>query len=85
MDWSKLDASLAGALADEQAHRKYSVFVHLTVDVGPDVLAELGVEASGNGRVRTATVSADDVDRLSEQEWVSQLRMSTSLNLATEG
>ena len=85
MDWSKLDAGLAGALAGEEAPRRYAVFVHLADDVAPEVLAQLGVEASGEGRVRTATVSWADVDRLSDQEWVSQLRMSTTLNLAGEG
>ena len=82
MDWSKLDAGLAGALAGEEAPVRFAVFVHLTHGAGPDVLAQLGIEASGEGRVRTANVSAAEVDRLSHQAWVSQLRISTTLNLA---
>lgn len=85
MDWSKVDAGLAGALTGGGGSSRYAVFVHLTAGAGADVLAELGVEASGEGRIRTATLSASEVELLSDQDWVSRLTASTTLGLAGEG
>jgi len=79
MDWSKVDAGLAAALADDPPAPPMAVFLHLTEPVEPERIEELGVDAAGEGLVRTATVSPEDVDRLSEQAWVSQLRLSRSL------
>ncbi len=85
MNWSKVDAGLASALTDEGGPRRYAVFVHLAADADADVLADLGLEASGEGRIRTASVSAAEVDLLSDQEWVTRLTISTTLRLAGEG
>lgn len=78
MDWSKVDAALAAALADDGGQR-CTVLVHLTADVEPDLLKALGVSAAGEGLVRTATVSPTEVERLSDQPWVSLLRLSRRL------
>jgi len=84
MDWSKVDAGLAGALADDDAGRRYAVFVHLDPEADPEVLGALGVAAAGRGAVRTATVSAADVARLTDEAGVRHLRLSTPLHL-TDG
>jgi len=79
MDWSKVDAGLAGALADDDASQRYDVFVHLAPGADPDVLVALGVVAPGEGAVRTARVSVADVARLTDQEGVRLVRLSGRL------
>ena len=82
MDWSKLDAALAAELAESpEASGRYAVFVHLAGQVQPPRLAELGLDVAGEGRVRTATVSWTDVDRLSEQADVHHIALSRRLGL----
>ena len=83
LDWSKVDAALAGALADADAagSARLAVFVHVDVDRAEvSLLEELGVRASGGG-VCTGTVSPDGVDRLTDQSWVSRVRLSAPLRL----
>ena len=67
MQWAKLDAGLAAALADDDGARRYLVFIH-----------------GSEGPVRTATVSAADIDRLSDGDDVRQLRLSRRLELSDE-
>jgi len=76
MDWSKVDAALAGALADDDGSHRHAVFVHLAPDAAPDAGPDLGV-----GPVRTATLSRSEIDRLSEQAWVGRVRLSRPLGL----
>lgn len=86
VDYGKLDTGLAIALdevGDERAPR-LPVFVH--VDAGDpearrDALADLGVAGPLQGGIATATLSADQVRRLSERPWVLQLRLGTPLEL----
>ncbi len=82
MDWSKLDAGLAGALADGKAGDRYVVFVHLVPTADPAAAPDLQGASTGDGSVRTAMVSAEDVDRLSERAHVSQIRLSRTLGLS---
>ena len=81
MDWSKVDAALAGALAEGAAADRYVVFVHLdpAADLKPP--AERPGAPAGDGPVRTATVSAAEVDQLSERADVRHLRLSRTLDL----
>lgn len=81
VDWSKVDAGLAAALAAEHPISHHAVFVHLDPGSDPDVLAELGVEVFGAGDLRTATLTAAEVDELSELACVSGLRLSRPLGL----
>lgn len=84
MDWSKLDAGLAAALdgpGDVDGSRRYVVFVHLGAGVPAERLADLGLEAATPSKVGTATLSAGEIDRLSEQAWVTGMRLSRSLRL----
>ncbi len=83
MDWSKVDAALAGALADagDPGERLLPVFVH--VDAGradPSILADLDVQPEGGG-VRTGMVSPDGVDHLTDQPWVTRVQLSGPLRL----
>lgn len=85
MEWSKVDAGLAGALAEEDTDGSFVVFVHLAADADPDVLREAGIEAVGSGSILTATVTAGEVERLTEVAGVRQLRLSRPLGPAGRG
>ena len=86
MNWSKVDATLAGALADagadDRAQRRLAVFI----DVDPEavdltVLAGLDVRKPEAGDVCTATLSATEVERLTDETWVRRVRSSGRLRL----
>ena len=91
MDWSKVDASLAGALAGHgwpgadaarDAERRLSVFVHIDADrADQSLLAELALGTSSTGDVRTGDLTPADVARLTEQPWVTRVRLSGPLRL----
>lgn len=82
MDWSKLDAGLAAAVAeDEDPTRLFVVFVHLDPE-GDGVLAAAGIDAAGEGQVRTATLSALQVATLSDRDQVRRLVLSLPLRLS---
>lgn len=86
MDFSKLDAALAGALEPpprQSPDPELLVFVHVQPDeVDRRELARLGVRADSMvGSVATATLSPEQIDELSEQPWVRQIRLSQSLKL----
>ncbi len=84
MDWSKLDAGLAAAVAeDADPTRRFVVFVHLDPE-GGEVLTGAGIDAAGEGLVRTATVSALQVATLSDQDQVRRLVLSRPLRLADQ-
>lgn len=82
MDWSKVDAGLAAALAEDKGPaRRFVVFVHLDPQAGGR-LGDAEVEAAGEGPVRTATVSAEQVAALSDQGQVRRLVLSQPMRLA---
>ena len=84
MDWSKLDAGLAAAVAeDADPTRRFVVFVHLDPE-GGGVLTAAGVDAAGEGQVRTATLSALQVATLSDRDQVRRLVLSLPLRLADQ-
>lgn len=91
MDWSKVDPALAVELVDatggdEEAQRRMAVFVYLDVArADSDLLAEMGVEAPESGGIGTGTVSADDVRRLTDQPWVTRVRLSVPLQFMGDG
>jgi len=82
VNWSKIDAALAGALeqADKSAGARLPVFVQLHSGLSPPdsrTLSELGVcGAGGQSGVATANLSRQEVDTLSEQPWVRRLLLS---------
>lgn len=84
MDWSKVDATLAAALADAGADDscRLPVFVHLDADAAdPSFLDELPLAPPGERGICTGTLSAADVDRLTEQPWVRSIGLSGPLRL----
>ncbi len=84
MDWSKLDAGLAAALAeDADPTRRFVVFVHLDPE-GGGMLTGAGIDAAGEGQVRTATLSARQVATLSDRNQVRRLVLSFPLRLADQ-
>jgi len=81
MDWAKIDAALAGALADGDDSDRYVVFVH-RVPGAPTSVGATWEVVPGEGLVSTATLSESELDRLSEQAWVGRLGLSRPLGLA---
>lgn len=92
MNYGKLDAALAAALAatggaeDETEAPDLTVFVHLVDDVPAsdrEVLAGLGLAgATGSeGAVCTATLTTVQVAKLSDQPSVRRLQLSARLRL----
>lgn len=84
MDWSKVDAALAGALADvgDPDARCLPVFVHVDVEEAEEtLLATLDVHGSAPGGIGTGTLSAAAVDRLTDQPWVTRIALSGPLRL----
>ena len=86
MDWGKVDAALAGALSDAEADagRLLPVFVHLdAASADRSLLASLRLDPPGEESVCTATLSAADVERLTDQPWVKRLGLSGPLQLSS--
>lgn len=90
MNHAKLDAMLAAAVdesGDPEA-RELIVFVDLEDDAiarATGSFERFGLGGGGDrGGVRTAMLSVRDVDELSEQPWVSRLRLAQRLNLADD-
>jgi len=83
MDWSKVDAALAAALDDDDASRRHTVFIHLAPQADPRGLVALGVDPTGEGSVRTATLSAAEIGRLSDRAEVDHIRISRPLRPST--
>lgn len=84
MDYRKIDAALAAALADIQSpdDPAFEVFVHADHPPGPEDLAflqNLGVRAETGGMIFTARLSAKAVDLLSNEHWVRQIRLTRRL------
>lgn len=85
MDWSKLDAALAAAMAEEGGSQRLDIFVHLDPGAADrQVLARFDVRGADAGEVCTATLSPTQVDELSSLPWVRRLRLSSRLRLAGE-
>jgi hypothetical protein len=86
MDYRKIDAALATALA--QTHAKdgpaFTVFVHAAYPPGPEEKAVLeghGVSAgAGSRNIFTATLSPRAIDELTERPWVRSVRLSSQLH-----
>jgi len=83
VDWGKVDAPLASALAGASAEEPLSVFVQIDRtrgDVDRDVLDRLGLDPEP-AEVSTATLSPSQLDALTDEEWVLYVRLSGRLRL----
>lgn len=95
MDFAKVDASLAAALAapGADAHaggERLTVFVHLADDVGTaerEALARLGLDRAGDpeAATTTATLTPAQVAALSERPSVRRMQLSERLRLRRHG
>jgi hypothetical protein len=78
MDYDKLDAALALTLERaEDPDQRFPVFVQAKqpgATVPADLVGRFGTAAVG--RVHTAMLTRDDIDRLSEEPWVESLQLS---------
>ena len=86
MDWGKVDAPLASALAGASGDEPLSVFVQIDqsrAKLDGDVLDRLGLGRDLNG-LSTATLSPAQVDALTDQDWVLYVRLSGRLRLLRE-
>ncbi|MGI8984762.1 MAG: hypothetical protein ACR2HM_09575 [Acidimicrobiales bacterium] len=86
MDWRKVDAPLASALAGAPADEPLSVFVHIDparADIDRTELDRLGLGHDPAG-VSTAALSPSHVDALTDVDWVLSLRLSGRLRLLWE-
>ena len=84
VDWSKVDAALAGALAEMAHSGEHLLTVFIEMDAGradESVLGRLGVDRAAATTVCTATLSTADLDQLTELPWVTRLRLSRPLRL----
>jgi hypothetical protein len=83
VDWGKVDAPLASALAGASPDEPLSVFVQIDAsrgDVDGDALDRLGLGRDA-ADVSTATLSPAQLDALTDQDWVRYVRLSGRLRL----
>jgi len=76
----KLDPALQIALDSQSG--PYTVFVHVTADIGEDaqkLLADLHAFAPPSSSLYVATLSAEAIDELSERDWVKFIRLARQL------
>jgi hypothetical protein len=93
VDWSKVDAALAGAL-EGAGDRRLAVFVQVfTGQAGQAVLAEWRLDPGGPAgpagpggptgtaglATATAVLSAEEVAELTDQPWVARIQLSQRL------
>jgi len=83
VDWRKVDAPLASALAGAAADEPLSVFVKIDRsrgEVDEEALDRLGLGPDAAG-TSTATLSPAQVDALTDEDWVLHVRLSGQLRL----
>jgi hypothetical protein len=85
MQYKKLDPALTTLIsADTNKPGQYTVFVHTDGnldDSAGETLLNLGARPVGDERrLFTANLSRDDVDTLSDKEWVKYVRLSQQLH-----
>jgi hypothetical protein len=76
VDWSKVDAALASAMSDAGDSDRFVVFVHLTGPVGSEELLRAGLQPEDQGAIRTASLTAASLERLTEEAWVRRIELS---------
>ena len=84
MDWRKVDAPLASALAGTQGDEALPVFVQVDRSrADADALDRLGL-GRDPGDLGTASLSPKQLDALTDQDWVLFVRLSGRLRLLAE-
>ncbi|MDD1683452.1 MAG: hypothetical protein LUO98_06425 [Methanoregula sp.] len=88
MDRKKIDSALAVALMSSAPAGKdrFSVFIEMADPVaGPEqlFLKELGIlNARPGATIVTATLSKDSIAALSDQPWISRIRLARKMKFA---
>lgn len=78
MDWAKVDAPLASALAGADEEDELTVFVHLDLErADAATLERLGLD----GAVSTASLRPAEVAALTDEECIRQVRLARRLRL----
>lgn len=78
MDWAKVDAALASALAGAADDDQLAVFVHVdSRRAGEATLKRLGLD----GAVSTATLRPAEVAALTDEPCIRQIRLARRLRL----
>jgi hypothetical protein len=79
MDYRKLDGALAAMLDDRANRERLSVFVRTQSQLPPEAtsrLKEYGIDAGDGMTVLSGDLSPEQVDALSEQPWVTSIRLA---------
>ena len=84
MDWRKVDAPLASALAGTPGDEALPVFVQVDRSrADADALDRLGL-GRDPGDLGTASLSPQQLDTLTDQDWVLFVRLSGRLRLLVD-
>lgn len=84
MDWRKVDAPLASALAGAPGDEALPVFVQIDRSrADAEALDRLGL-GRDPADLATASLSPEQLDTLTDQEWVLYVRLSGRLRLLVE-
>lgn len=81
MDWAKVGARLAAAMADAPA-ADTPIPVAVSVDrdrCAPEALQRLGIGGPGGGQVGSASLSPAQVSALTDEPWVRRVDLSAPL------
>lgn len=87
MDYKKIDAALAGTLkdADDPRERRFILFIKTFRVLSHDeanILKALGAKGDVNDQLFTATLSLNEIDELSEYDWIQSIRLSRKLHFS---
>lgn len=84
MDWAKVDAPLASALAGAPGEEPLPVFVQIDRSrADPGTLDRLGL-GRDRENLGTASLSPSQVEALTDEDWVLFVRLSGRLRLLAE-
>jgi hypothetical protein len=82
VDWRKVDAPLASALAGAPDDESFPVFVHLDPSrADAEILDQLGLEHDDDREIESASLSAAQLAVLTDQPWVQRVRLGGRLRL----
>ena len=87
MDYKKIDAALAGTLkdADDPRERCFILVIKTFRVLNHDeanILKALGAKGDANDQLFTATLSMNEIDKLSEYDWIQSIRLSRKLHFS---
>jgi hypothetical protein len=84
VDWRKVDAPLASALAGAPGDQALPVFVQVDRSrADTEALDRLGL-GQDRGDLGTASLSPEELDALTDEDWVLYVRLSGRLRLLVE-